>query len=144
MLNTYLKKESIQIMDRVENVDQAITLCGQQLIDQGCIDERYVDSMKSTYAQYGPYMVLIDKVALFHGKPGVGVTQTAMSLTALKEPYPIPDHDKSIQLCFAFSSLDNQQHMEMIRCFAQLLMDTERLNALLEAKTIEEIYQIIQ
>ncbi len=144
MINKYLTKDLIDVKDRVESVDQAIEYCGKQLIDNGLITEKYTQSMKDTYKEFGPYMVLVDKVALFHGKPGLGVNKTGLCLVKLNEPYAIKDHKKQIQLCFAFSSLDKHEHMDMIQSFAQLLMDQSKVDALCKASSVEEIVKIIE
>ena len=144
MIENYLSENLIDVKEKVNSVEEAIEFCGKQLLDNGFITKDYIQSMKDTYKEFGPYMVLIDKVALFHGKPGVGVNNTGLCLTKLNEPYSIKDHDKQIQLCFAFSSLDKHEHMDMIQSFAQLLMNQEKVNELFNAKNVNEILSVIQ
>ncbi len=144
MLGNYILEEMIQVVDTVASVEEAIALCGDQLIKGNYINQAYVNSMIETYHEFGPYMVLVDKIALFHGKPGVGVNETAMCLTVLKEAYQLTNHEKKIKLCFAFSSIDKENHMEMIQSFASFLMNNYNVDALLQATTKEEVIAVIK
>ncbi len=143
MISKYLSEYSIDIKESVKSVEEAIEVCGVQLIEGGFINEEYIHSMQETYKEFGPYMVLIDKVALFHGKPGVGVLKTGLCLTKLNEPLKIKDSEKQLQLCFAFSSINHSDHMELIQSFAYLLMDDRKISRLLQSNSVDEIISII-
>lgn len=143
MLSNYLSDDLVEVVKGVSSINEAINLSGNLLKNKGFITHEYIDSMKSTYDEFGPYMVLVDGVALFHGKPRRGVNKSALSLVVLKEWYKIPDSDKKIKLCFSFSSFDNDDHMNMIKEFASLLMDQKKLALLLDAESKEEVMSII-
>lgn len=144
MLGNYIQEEMIQVVDEVLTVEEAISLCGNQLKKGNFISQEYIGSMIETYHDFGPYMVLVDKIALFHGKPGVGVLKTGMCLTVLRNTYQLTNHEKKIKLCFAFCSIDKENHMEMIQSFASFLMNSDNVNALLQATTKEEVIEILK
>ena len=49
---------------------EAVRLCGELLVGQGKVNEAFIQTMIDVIETYGPYMILVEGVAFFHGKPG--------------------------------------------------------------------------
>ena len=108
--------------------EELVDVAGAPLIEQGSIEPGYLQSIKETVHTYGPYMVLIDDVVLFHGRPDSGVHEVAMSLALLREPVYLGD--RRILAAFLFAALDDHSHLELLRELARVLGDDAILNLL--------------
>lgn len=117
--------------------EELVDIAGEPLVKKGLVEPSFLQSIKETVHEYGAYMVLVDDVALFHGRPEAGVHQMAMSLALLKEPVYLLD--KRIQAAFVLAATDNDSHLELLQELAILLDDEEFLELLCERKDVEKI-----
>lgn len=131
-MNVRFGYEASHVMD-------VIDACGELLLKNSLISNEYIDSMKHTLEKFGPYMVLIKDVALFHGVPGVGVLDDGICLVHLQNRIELDQTNKSIKLAFAFCSKDGETHMEIIKDFATMLMDQDVIAKLINAETKDEL-----
>lgn len=69
MILDMLKEENVQIVERVDNWKEAITVSLQSLLEQGYVTEEYGKSIIQITEEMGPYYVLTENVALIHGRP---------------------------------------------------------------------------
>ncbi|MEG2234700.1 MAG: PTS sugar transporter subunit IIA, partial [Oscillospiraceae bacterium] len=53
--------------------EQLVDIAGKPLIDEGAVEPQFLDSIKETVERYGAYMILVDDIAFFHGRPEAGV-----------------------------------------------------------------------
>ncbi len=66
--------------------EELVEIGGGLLVQQGSVEPRFIQSIKDTIAEFGSYMVLVDDIAFFHGRPEAGVKETSMSLALLRNP----------------------------------------------------------
>lgn len=119
---TYL--EDVVCSDWEELVDVS---CGL-LLRQGSVEPGFLQSVKDTIAEFGSYMVLVDDIAFFHGRPEAGVKEIAMSLTLLREPVYLGK--KRIKAAFAFAAVDKDSHLKLLQELCGYLEDEEFLDLL--------------
>ena len=62
--------------------EELVEIGGGLLVKQGSVEPRFIQSIKDTIAEFGAYMVLVDDIAFFHGRPEAGVKETSMSLAS--------------------------------------------------------------
>lgn len=105
--------------------EELVDIAGAPLIAQGSVEPAFLQSIKDTVAQFGAYMVLVDDVAFFHGRPEAGVNEVAMSLAILKEPVYL--NEKRIKAAFVFAAVDNKSHLDLLSELAWSLDDDEFL-----------------
>ena len=103
--------------------EELVGIDAKPLIELGLIEPRYLDSIKEAVEKHGAYMVLVDDVAFFHGRPEDGVNEYAMSLAVLKTPVYLLE--KSIKAAFVFAAVDNSSHIDLLRELAELLDNEE-------------------
>ena len=104
----------------------AVRLCGELLVDQGKVNEAFIQTMIDVIETYGPYMILVEGVAFFHGKPGSDVKEACLSLVTFKHKIVFDDFEnQEIDCAFGFGAVDSDSHMAMIMSLASLLQDTE-------------------
>ncbi len=108
--------------------EELVELGGQLLVKQDFVEPRFIQSIKDTIDEYGAYMVLVDDIAFFHGRPDAGVKKTSMSLTLLRKPVYL--QEKRIKAAFTFAAVDKSGHLELMRELGGYLQDESFLDLL--------------
>lgn len=104
---------------------ELVDLGGGLLVEQGAVEPGYLTSIKETTEEFGPYMVLVDDVAFFHGRPEAGAKRVAMSLVLLREPVDLMG--KRVKAAFTFAAVDKDSHISLLQELAEWLQDEEFL-----------------
>lgn len=138
--------ETLVVTDQTANDwREAVKLCGDLLINEGKITEDYIASMIQTVEEYGPYMIMLPGIALFHGRPSEGVKEICLSLVTFSEPVSFSEFgDKAINAAFAFGAVDSNSHVELLSKMAALLQDEAFVALLRSNGEKEEIMHMIK
>lgn len=142
MVLDMLKKENVQIVQRVEDWKEAVRISIQPLVDGGYVESRYIDGVIENTIEYGPYYVLVENVALIHGRPEQGVKEKQLAVTVLKEPVQFSETSFPARLLVTLAATDDESHIDVMRALAGIFMDTDKINEILEANSAEEVYQL--
>lgn len=131
----------------LENVEcqtweELVELGGTPLVERGYVLPEYLDSIKEAVREFGAYMVVVDDLAFFHGRPEAGVKQLAMSMAMLKEPVFL--NGKRIKAALVFAATDNSSHLELMRELGGFLLDEEFLTLIRNHGSKEAIIKKIQ
>ena len=89
--------------------EELVDIGGGLLVKQGRVEPRFLQSIKDTIAEYGSYMVLVDDIAFFHGRPEAGVKDMAMSLVLLRDPVFLGE--KRIKAAITFAAVDKNSQV---------------------------------
>lgn len=119
--------------------EELVDIAGGLLVAQGAVEPEFLQSIKDTVARYGAYMVLVDDVAFFHGRPEAGVHRVAMSLALLKEPIYLLE--KRVKAAFVFAAVDNTSHSKLLQELAWSLDNDSFLELLRNGAGLEEILE---
>lgn len=125
-----------------ETWEEAVAASCQPLLDDGSIEQIYVDEVINCVKKYGPYIVFAPNVAMPHFLEGApGVNNTAMSFMHLEEPVHFVDDDpeKDAQLFFAVASKDHDEHVRNMEKLCMLLLTPNLTEELAKVKTVEEL-----
>ena len=146
-LKDLVKKELIQQLDTVNDWQTAVRIASKPLLEQGYIEESYVEAIISSVNEIGPYIVLAPKVAVPHASPDAGVHRLGISLLQLKEPVNFgseDDEDKNVQLIFVLATVDSTAHLKALQQLALILDDDDIIENLIKAETPKEILGLIE
>ena len=146
-LKDLVKKELIQQLDKVNDWQTAVRIASKPLLEQGYIEESYVEAIISSVNEIGPYIVLAPKVAVPHASPDAGVHRLGISLLQLKEPVNFgleDDEDKNVQLIFVLATVDSSAHLKALQQLALILDDDDIIENLIKAEMPEEILGLIE
>ena len=125
-----------------ESWPEAISVAGQLLVDAGHVSVEYVSSMIRVVEELGPYIVLVDGVALAHAAPGDQVYNNAISLAVLNDRVDFGS-GKLVKVVFAMAAKDHESHIEALGSLAELLSDEQSRNSLLNAVDSDQIEQLL-
>lgn len=123
MISDLLPKSRMQKMQSVSSWEEAIKIASKPLLEDGLIEEKYVQAMIDNVEKNGPYIVLKDYFALPHAKAGYGVNQKGMSLLLLEEAVELKGNE--VKTFLVLAAVDSSSHLEALTELSTLLMDDE-------------------
>lgn len=119
--------------------EELVDICGAPLLAQGSVQPQFLQSVKETILEFGSYMVLLDDIAFFHGRPEAGVNEISMSLSMLKDPVFLDT--RRILAAFMFAAIDNESHLDLLGELSEYLDDEEFLYLLRNHGSKEDIFK---
>ena len=140
MLKEFLNG-NVNLIETASDWEESVKMAAKPLLDKGFISENYVNSMINDIKRLGFYIVLREGVAMPHSRPENGVSKTSMSLLKLKNPVNYGDNE--VKLVFILAAEDSEKHIEALTGFSELLQSDDDVEALMNAKTMEEVTNII-
>lgn len=139
-----LNQERIRVGVGVADWQEAIREVGKLLVESGGVEESYIDGMIKTANDLGPYIVIAPGLAIPHARPEDGVLQNSMAVLSLAEPVSFGHEENDpVHVLIAFAATDNTQHVSALTQMAEILSIPERLEALKEAKTDQEVLDVM-
>ena len=128
---------------RAETWPEAVTAAGDLLVEAGHVKPSYVASMIRVVEELGPYIVLIDGVALAHAAPGEEVLANSISLAVLEESVDFGS-GKLVKAVFAMAAKDHDSHIEALGALAEFLSDEQNRNTLLNGGNSTQIEHLLK
>lgn len=147
MLTDLLTKPYIQVLkgEAITGWKEAIEASCQPLIEKNNIGPEYVEAIFKKLETYGAYIDLGQGVAIPHARPEDGVKELGMSLLVLEAPvYLLDDEKHPVQLLVTLAAIDNETHLKALSQLTEILRDKDRLTALKQAKSPEDVLELIQ
>lgn len=135
LLKQFVEEKVTCYHDHFDTWEDAVKACGQPLIDQGYIDDRYIGAIIDCVNKHGPYIVIAPKIAIPHSTEGApGVNKTTIGFMRVKDPvhFDPADPSKDANLFFILASVNNDEHLANLSALCELLGDdsvTEQLIA---------------
>lgn len=139
MISDLLMDKHIKINQSVSDWKEAIRAVAQPLLEEGSIEESYVDAMINTVYEYGPYIVIGENIALAHARPEEGVNELAVSVMTLNPPvvFNHENHDP-VSLIFCLAAIDNHAHLKMMSTIVKLINEEGKIEELSKCDTLEK------
>lgn len=131
MLNKILSKKNIKIVENVKDWKEAIEIASKPLIENGAIEEKYIDAIFKSHQELGPYYVLAPGIAMPHARPEEGANEIGLSLLVVKNGVVFNSIENDpVYVIFMLSAKDSNSHIELISSLADLLDNEKDLNVL--------------
>ena len=122
--------------------DEAIRLASDPLLKTNIITENYINEMIGLVRDYGPYIVIKNRIAIAHAKTEAGANALGTALLINKKNIQFED-DLNIHYLFVISSSNPKEHLQILKDISMLASDDIDLNALLD-KNVDEIMEFIK
>lgn len=122
--------------------DEAIRLASVPLLKTNIITENYINEMIGLVRDYGPYIVIKNRIAIAHAKTEAGANALGTALLINKKNIQFED-DLNIHYLFVISSSNPKEHLQILKDISMLASDDIDLNALLD-KNVNEIMEFIK
>lgn len=147
MLKEIIERNHYTFQNSFDNWEDAIRGSYQPLLADHTVEDVYVEAVIECVKKYGPYIVIVPNIAMPHSTEGaVGCNGTAICFMKVEQEvdFDPEDPDKKARLFFSLAATDHDQHMNNIQQLMDTLMNEEIVEALLEAKTIEDLKEIAE
>jgi mannitol/fructose-specific phosphotransferase system IIA component (Ntr-type) len=129
VITSLLEKESRLFANvTCKHWEEVVDILAKPMIAEGAITPEFAESAKEAAQQFGGYVVLVEDIAFFHGRPEAGVREISMSLALLTEPVYL--FEKRIKAAFLFAAIDTESHGELLRGLAAIMNDDTCLDLL--------------
>jgi len=140
----FLPVERIRVNYTAENWVDAVLAAGKLLQSTGAVEEQYGQAMVNTARQLGPYIVVSPGIAVAHALPHEGVIKSALAMITLNPPIRFGSAENDpVRLLIAIAALDSSQHVDALRDMADVLFDPTLRNALMQAASPEDAFNIL-
>lgn len=144
MLNDWLNNDTIQLCDRVEDWQQAVTVSAQPLLRRGAITPDYVTAILQQYRLLGPYFVLAPGIAMPHARPEAGAKALGLSLLKIHQGVKFHSADNDpVYVVVMLAAPDSNSHIDIIAQLAELFSNNAVMDELFNAKDKQQIEDII-
>jgi len=144
MLMDKITIADIQTNVQAENWEDAIEKTSQLLLERGIIEQSYIDAMIQVVKENGPYIVIGKHIALAHARPECGVNAMGLTFSTLNPPISFgADGMDPVKLVITLAATDSDAHVDLLAEIAEIFMDEERLEALIEAESSEIFLQVL-
>lgn len=145
VLKDLLIEENIQFIDRIDDWKDAIKMAAEPLLLSDSITTQYIDVMIENVETTGPYIIIGEQVAIPHARPEFGVKKLGMSLLKLEETtHLLNDDTNQVEIFICLAAIDNQTHLKALAQLTTLLSDPLKLKILKEAKTKQDILDLVE
>lgn len=141
-----LQKDMILLDQHPATKEEAIRLAGQLLVDSGCAEPEYIESMQARNRDVSVYMG--NFIAIPHGtdegkkyikKTGISVVQVPMGVDFSGDN----EDEKVVTVVFGIAGL-NGEHLDILSKIAVFCSDVNNVVKLADAKSADEIIALLK
>lgn len=145
MILDLLTKKNIAVNVEAADWKEVVDETGKLLLEADQIEEKYIEAMKQSIIDNGPYVVIGKGIALLHARPEDGVNENCLSLITLAEPVEFGNENNDpVKIAFAFGTVDNDKHVKTISELSVVLMEESAVDKIAEMGSAEEILDYIE
>lgn len=140
-----LRRENLQIVSSLEeNMDwrDAIFQAAFPLLSGRYIDRSYIDAMIMNVEMFGMYTWFGNGVYLAHAKAENNVYRSGVALMTIRKGIMFREQ-KKVFLLIVFASIDQKEHLSVLKEVVKLCNNVDKIQALLECQDEEALYQTI-
>lgn len=139
MISEIMDESFCRINVTVKDWEDCVRQSGKILLENGCVEQSYIDDMVNVVNEYGPYIVIMPGVCLAHARPEAGAKKIGVSVMTLAEPvyFGNPDNDP-VTLVLGLAAIDNNSHLDVIKDAVKFLSD-ESIEKIHQCKTAKEL-----
>lgn len=130
----------IKIVDSISNYKDAIRVSCDILENEGIINYRYYDSIMKNIETFGPYFCIAEGVCMPHARPEDGALKEGLCI--LKVNKPVDFMGKKVVVFFTLSARNNKSHIGLLKKIAEVCMNKEKFNKIVNAKNEIEIKEV--
>ena len=136
-------KGRVNIVENVNDWKEAITLAAKPLVEDGRVENSYIDAMIANVNTFGTYIVIAPKVAMPHSRPEDGVNKNCVSLLKVNEGVLFEGEEEKVYVFFVLGAVNSDSHIETLMELMELIEDEEKIDEIIEAGNVQEIMDLI-
>ena len=145
MLSELIEKNRVDFYDSFDSWEEAIRASCRTLEADGSITFEYAEAILENIREYGPYIVIIDNLAIPHTKANArGVNNSAISFTKVKKPVSFEpgNPEKDASLLFTLAARDLDEHYDNMEKLGNMLLNEELLSELNDINDLDSLRKL--
>jgi len=144
-LKDALNAQTVKAKVAATSWEQAVDVAGMVLVQANLVEPRYIDAMKKTLRELGPYCVIAPGIAMPHARPEDGVIQTGFSLVTLVKPVTFGNAENDpVDILLAFSASDKERHVTALKEIAVFLSNDGLVRKVRTANSNDQLLDVIR
>lgn len=144
MLKDVISKNMIELDYPARDWEDAVRQTGKLLLEEGCINQNYIESMVNTVKTMGSYIVISKGIALPHSRSGEGAHKIGICFLRLAEPVVFGHQENDpVDLLFGLSSTDNKSHLGALKDLVGFLTEESNIELLRRSRSVNEVYNYL-
>ncbi|CAN5754081.1 PTS sugar transporter subunit IIA [soil metagenome] len=137
MSDDILTKDNIELGVKLDSQEEAIRRAGELLVQNGHVEEKYIDSMFEREKSVSTYMG--NAVAIPHGTSDSKQWVEKSGLSILTVPEGVDYGDGEIAMLIIGIAGKGNEHLEILSNIAQVCSDEENVAKIVMAESKEEL-----
>jgi len=142
-MNEIIRKNHIKVDVEASDYKEAIFKAGELLLQDGLIQQSYIDKMINAVEKLGPYMVIMPGFALAHANSENDVNENCYSFITLKQPVNFGCPNDPVKVIMALGAIDKTEHIKKISQIATILMNPTTFDEIMNCSDVDRIYEIL-
>lgn len=139
-----LSTSRIQLVDNIENWEQAIDLVCKPVIESGDITSEYQQAIITSTKDIGPYYVLGPQIAMPHARPEEGVINNALSLLVVKNGVSFYSSENDpVKIILLLAANNSNQHIELITKISEFFCSEDDINTVISSSNKDQIISVL-
>ena len=137
MADDVLVKDNIELGVELDSQDEAIRRAGELLVQNGYVEEKYIDSMFEREKSVSTFMG--NAVAIPHGTSDSKQWVEKSGLSILTVPEGVEYGDGEIAMLIIGIAGKGDEHLEILSNIAQVCSDEENVAKIVQAESKDEL-----
>ena len=121
-LLNYIDENHIVITDKQIDWEKSVQFIGQKLIEENCIEPRYIDAIIEKCKHFGPYMFITDDIVLAHAKIEDGALKLGVNMGIFHKPVVFAPNRKARIMIFLVA-VDQESHLKILNDIMAIFSD---------------------
>lgn len=144
-LGSMLTEKAIKVRVRVKSWEEAVGRAGEILVEDGAVEDRYIEAMRRVLKEMGPYAVIAPGIVLLHARPEDGVNRPCLAVMTLETPVPFGhSQNDPVDLVVAFGAVDKKAHLSALQELARVLSDQAAVKRIRTAPDCRAVLAIVR
>lgn len=145
MLLELINNNVIELGVKAQDYEEAIRKAGQLLVNDGKVEEKYVDSMINVANDIKGYIVIAPGIALPHARPELGTKKIGLSIITLDKPINFGNEaNDPVSVVIPLAAVDSKSHLELLQELSMLLDNNDLVEKFTNCNKKEEIIELIK
>lgn len=137
MGNTILKADNVALNVKLNNKEEAINYVGRILVEQGYVDEKYIEQMFERESKTSTFMG--NFVAIPHGTEDAKTSVKETGLAVVTVPEGVDFGGGNIVKLLIGIAGKGDEHLEILSQIALVCAEEENIQTILDANSEEEV-----
>lgn len=138
---SYLDEKHVNIINKEMSWQESIYYIGKKLLEENCIENRYIDAIIKKNIDLGPCMFITENVMLAHAKIEDGAINLGVNIGVFHEPI-IFNKKKECKIMIFLVAIDQESHLKILNDIMTIFSDKNNINDIIKCTNKQDIIHV--